>query len=437
MLFTSFGFIAFFLVFLIASRFSPKSLRPLVLFAFCIIFYLFNDLEHILAMGWVLVCAIIFSKQRWKIGVSLSLLPLIYFKYSEFLVVSVLSIENINFLFPQSIPPGISFVTFTAIAFIFSKTEPVTWTFDQKVVNPFNYLMFFPQVIAGPIVRPHELYAQLTFGVKLERQHLQLGMFLICVGVLKKIFIADQLGLLVDQSYSPTSQNITVGILLFPWQIYFDFSSYTDIALGLAYLLGVKLPINFNAPYSARSVTDFWRRWHMTLSTFFRDFVYKPLGGTRDGWAILVWSTLATFILSGIWHGANWNFVIWGLVNGMWVIVEKFLRIDRNTTIAYAILTHLILYSFWVVFRLTPDLMSNFFSFSAKSTSDFVDFPPVYVLLMLLVFYITHRFDTLEFTQKLSKKCHLIPLTTFTCVIVILATIAAGGQSQRFIYFDF
>jgi alginate O-acetyltransferase complex protein AlgI len=388
-------------------------------------------------MLWVVCVSLLFDRRGKYIGIALILIPLIYFKYSEFLLISILGFGHIEFMLPEEIPPGISFVTFTGITFILSKQEFSSKSVMNNVVYPTNYLLFFPQVIAGPIVRPSELMNQLKAGISFRENNLKIGFFLIFIGLFKKFFIADTLGILVDNSYSPESNNAFIGLIYFPWQIYFDFSAYTDLALGLGFIFGIYLPENFNAPYAARSLTEFWRRWHMTLSRFFRDYVYHPLGGNVNGKFVMYCSLITTFALSGVWHGANWNFIIWGVLCGAFLIIEKALKLEKNLSFMYFIFVQVLILLLWVIFRLPMDRIPDtiwllLHSFNAENfATNIVSF------VIVIIFYITNKYDTLSTYESISVKIPLSVSIPSATILLVMGMVLAGGSSEKFIYFDF
>ena len=437
MLFTSITFLCFVIAFTLAIIIVPKRYSALVVFASCLLFYGLNSVTHILAMLWVVLGALIFHREQRLTGVLFLLAPLAYFKYFAFFANDILGLSLSAAYLPSSIPPGISFVTFTAITFVLIKPRPQQWSVMENVVHPVNYLLFFPQVIAGPIVRPHELYDQLKQGLSFEKSAMQLGLFLFLLGVLKKFLIADQLGHFVDQAFAVDGDNKFLGVIFFPWQIYFDFSAYTDMALGLAYFFGIVLPKNFNAPYSARSLSDFWRRWHITLSTFFRDYVYKLLGGSHSCQSALAFSLLATFLLSGLWHGANWNFVLWGALNGLVVLIEKFVGLDKSKSVIYFIFVQIIIISLWVVFRLPVDVILDTLSAAVMGFGGANLVPNLLAGLLALVFFVTHKFDVLEYHERFARRLPLNILLPFVITTLICAIFLSGGSSDKFIYFDF
>lgn len=268
-------------------------------------------------------------------GIAANLGILGFFKYSNF------AIANLNALFDLAIPGvtvvlplAISFFTFQKIAFLTEvwrdKSNP--WTMQEF----FLVVWFFPQLIAGPIVRPHEFIPQwraLRFERKRVAVNLAVGLTLFFVGLVKKVGIADNVAIYVDMAFAPAANGVAikltdawVGVAAFTVRIYFDFSAYSDMAIGIARILGLRLPINFFSPYQATSIIDFWRRWHMTLSRFLRDFLYIPLGGNRLGQSRRYANLMAVMLLGGLWHGANWTYVIWGGLHGIFLSLNHLWR---------------------------------------------------------------------------------------------------------------
>ena len=268
-----------------------------------------------------------------SIIINLSILG--FFKYFNFFVTSLVDILHaINIqsdLTTLSIvlPVGISFYTFQTISYTVDvyrgKLKPCTSLIDYAA-----YLAFFPQLVAGPIERGANLVPQFEKNREFSYQNATYGLKIILWGVFKKLVIADNLALVVNEYYASPGEysglRLLVSTICFAFQIYCDFSSYSDIARGCAKLLGFDLMVNFSFPYFSRSVSEFWRRWHISLSTWFRDYVYIPLGGNRSGKHRMYVNLLLTFVISGLWHGAAYNYLIWGFLNGLGVILFS----DRN-----------------------------------------------------------------------------------------------------------
>ncbi len=254
-------------------------------------------------------------------GILFNLLLLCYFKYTNFFIMTVnQATGSSHTLFSIALPLAISFYTFQQIAFI-------TDCYQKKIQNPaFNdylfFVLFFPQLIAGPILRWHEIFPKYskTLARRINWANISTGTFVFCTGLFKKVVIADSFA-----AWSLPTLNFSKQIgfvdswlasLCYTFQLYYDFSGYSDMAIGAALLFNLKLPINFNSPYRALSIQDFWRRWHITLSRWLRDYLYIPLGGSKRGSAATLCNIFITFLLGGLWHGAGWTFIAWGAMHG-------------------------------------------------------------------------------------------------------------------------
>lgn len=268
------------------------------------------------------------KKALLTIGIITNLGLLGYFKYSDFFI------ENFNTVFTTdasllhlALPLAISFYTFQQIAYLVDSYRSETKEYD--FLNYAVFVTFFPQLIAGPIVHHAEMMPQFAnIRNKVKNYHnIALGLFIFSMGLFKKVAIADTFAVWATNGFDVAEKlemiEAWVTSLSYTFQLYFDFSGYTDMAIGLALLFNIKLPINFNSPYKATSIQDFWRRWHMTLSRFLKDYVYIPLGGNRKGETRTYINLFATFLLGGIWHGAGWTFVFWGALHGMALMIHR------------------------------------------------------------------------------------------------------------------
>jgi alginate O-acetyltransferase complex protein AlgI len=301
---------------------------------------------------------------KWAIAsaVALNLAILIWFKYANFFVdnanvVSEFAGGPVFHLKSISLPLGISFLTFHGLSYLIDihrGDAPTSGGFLGTVL----YLSFFPKVIAGPIVRYQDFASQLKSRT-VTREDLAFGAERIVVGLAKKTILAGTLALTVDQVFLLPSTQLTVGIawlgaLCYTLQLYLDFSGYSDIAIGLARMFGFRILENFNYPYISRSITEFWRRWHISLSTWFRDYLFFPLGANRFGVNRGYLNLLIVFVLCGFWHGANWTFLLWGLWQGIFLVVER-VFLGRRLTKIWPPLQHgyalLVIVMGWVVFR--------------------------------------------------------------------------------------
>jgi alginate O-acetyltransferase complex protein AlgI len=347
MVFSSVNFIFAFLPLLFVCYFIvPKKFRKLrnfILLAFSLIFYAYGEPRYVLVMLASILINYAFGmllhwQKGWRkktvrkrlvgLAVLINIGILVYFKYTMFLV------ENLNAMFQQHwaipnivMPIGISFFTFQGLSYVFD----LYYHKAEVEKNPLNvalYISLFPQLIAGPIVR-YETVATEIRQRRENRSDMASGIQRFAIGLGKKMLIANQMGLVADQIFSISPGDLTtatawIGALAYTFQIYFDFSGYSDMAIGLGRIFGFHFLENFNYPYISRSITEFWRRWHISLSSWFRDYVYIPLGGNRKGVAKHIRNIFLVWLLTGIWHGAAWTFVCWGLYYFVLLMLEKY-----------------------------------------------------------------------------------------------------------------
>lgn len=346
MVFSSAVFLFLFLPAVLAAYWLvPRPGRNLLLLLASLLFYLWGGGALIflllLSIGsnWVLGLLLWRYRdagpgpRRWFVAASVvvNLGILGYFKYANFFVdqFNALVVAAGGTATPWAeviLPIGISFYTFQSMSYVFDLARGVS----RPLRNPLDFALYvalFPQLIAGPIVRFHELEAQIR-----SRPHaldnLTAGTSRFALGLAKKVIVADTVGAVADQVFAlapgqQTTATVWLGVVAYTVQIYFDFSGYSDMAIGLGRMFGFRFPENFNRPYSALSITDFWRRWHITLSNWFRDYLYIPLGGSRGTAARTGFNLVFVFLVTGLWHGANWTFVLWGLYHGFWLILER------------------------------------------------------------------------------------------------------------------
>lgn len=298
------------------------------------------------------------KKQLLLIGILCNIGLLGYFKYTHFFL------ENFNGIFETSLPLphiilplGISFFTFTQIAFLVDayRNEVKEYDFMRYML----FVTFFPHLLAGPILHHKEMMPQFA-NMKnkiIHYRNIALGLFLFSIGLFKKVVIADTFALWAIQGFDKatvlTLFEAWATSLSYTFQLYFDFSAYTDIAIGVSLLFNIKLPINFNSPYKATNIQDFWKRWHITLSRFLRDYIYIPLGGNRQGHFRTYSNLMMTFLIGGLWHGAGWTFIFWGFLHGFALIVHRFWQLlggKLNVIIAWIITFNFINIS-WIFFR--------------------------------------------------------------------------------------
>lgn len=488
MLFNSFFFVLFLVLVLVIAAIlrhycQAKWVERLFLVLASAFFYAQWN-WHYLILIYITICAdfmlvrYLIARGRPRLGLWLSLLVnlgiLAVFKYAGFLATSLndaLSAANVDYsvtVLELLLPVGISFYTFQSLSYTIDNyrqgIEP-----RQSLIDYALFVSFFPQLVAGPIVRASEFFTQLERDRRIDFSAAQTGVLLIVVGLLKKVVFADQLALIADPVFnSPdtaSSLDILIAVYAFAFQIYFDFSGYSDIAIGSAALLGFRFPRNFSHPYIALSFRDFWRRWHMTLSRWLRDYLYISLGGNRKGHWKTVRNLFLTMLLGGLWHGASWNFVFWGFLHGLYLgaervglsVTRRFRRRDIEsipTTRRQGVGRYLGHYSIallkwltvfhavclaWIFFRAETFndswAMINSIWFWQDGVST-VHVKPLSILLVLAM-PVLHRVSaSFDVTGKPDRLSTIQYITIIVSAILLMA-IFAPGQSDPFIYFQF
>ncbi|MGF1461453.1 MAG: MBOAT family O-acyltransferase [Leptolyngbyaceae cyanobacterium] len=372
------------------------------------------------------------------VGITANLLLIAYYKYADFFI------SNINFvsgsdlpLLEVILPLGISFFTFQQIAYLVDAY--IGETEEYNFLKYALFVTFFPQLIAGPIVHHKDMMPQLTQerANHFSQSALAIGLSVFTIGLFKKAVIADSMSTFANLAFNASAQGVNltfseawVGALAYTIQLYFDFSGYSDMAIGAAYMLGVKLPLNFNSPYQAISIVDFWRRWHITLSNFLRDYLYIPLGGSRLGDFRRYTNLMITMLLGGLWHGAGWQFVLWGFLHGSYLVcnhgyrsLRKRMGHDMKQDGFFLrgtgwLLTFLAVVVAWVFFRASSissawAIVQSMFGFRGIQLAGFIE--PY--LGFLRDFGIT--FDGFTVNVGISQKYStfgIILLLTFTCI---------------------
>jgi alginate O-acetyltransferase complex protein AlgI len=396
-----------------------------------------------------------------SLGMNLGLL--FYFKYSNFFItnfneaLTVLGWHNIAWT-EVVLPIGISFFTF----------ESLTYVIDvyRKVHKPLNnfwdyqlYIIFFPKLVAGPIVRYHEIANQISTENRLVSTDERIqGFWRFCLGLSKKILLANTIAAKADEIFAVPDERLTggavwLGMIIYALQIYYDFSGYSDMALGLGRMMGFKLPENFHNPFTANGVTDFWRRWHMTLGNWMRNYIYIPLGGSKVKTVFRLYFNLwVVFLISGFWHGATWNFIFWGAYHGIFIVLEKlFLQKlwDKIGKIPSAILTFLIIALSLVFFR-TEDTAEALFWLNKIFHPDLL-FPPLifttdftffFILSVAFAFFtLFKKGESLQhivfYSDNISDK-RLILLGIASVFLYFLnLSVLSGSFFNPFVYFRF
>ena len=327
----------------------------------------------------------IFRKSLFLFGIILNIGILFYYKYLGFFT------ENINALFKSDftvvnlvLPLGISFFTFQQVSFVIDSYKNEVP--DYSILDYALFVSYFPQLIAGPIVLHDEVIPQFADknNKKVNPENLSKGIYAFAFGLAKKVLIADTVGNFANAGFgdipSLNSATAILTMLAYTIQIYFDFSGYCDMATGIGYMFNIKLPMNFNSPYKALDMEDFWKRWHITLTRFLTKNLYIPLGGNRKGKVRTYINQFIVFIVSGIWHGANWTFILWGAINGVAVIVSKLLnpkvkKAKEKVPVIFWLVTFLFINLAWVYFRadsiaLANQMILKIFSFDFGAIGD-------------------------------------------------------------------
>ena len=381
MLFNSVEFILGFLpivlviYYLLISRFSNSDIPFLFLIAASLFFYGWWEYKYLILIlcsiivNYKLGCYLIDSvNEHYKkiilvAGVSFNILLLAYFKYADFFIITLNYLSEYELkLLHIVLPLAISFFTFQQIAYLVDayRREVI----DTNIIKYLLFVTFFPQLIAGPIVHHREMMSQFTTK-KIDKiwENLSVGITMFTIGLAKKLILADQMSIwsdrvftMVNLGYEPTFIEAWIGALCFGFQIYFDFSAYSDMAIGLARMFGIKLPQNFESPYKSRNIIEFWRRWHITLSRFLRDYLYFALGGNRKGKFRRYLNLFVVMIIGGLWHGASWTFVAWGGLHGIYLMLNHFwkkltLKKQFLTKSISVFVTFLFVTVAWVFFR--------------------------------------------------------------------------------------
>jgi alginate O-acetyltransferase complex protein AlgI len=463
MLFSSPVFFVFFAAYFAVHVLLPRQWRLYLIIAGSTIFYAWWKVEYV----WVpyLLMAIAYfgtiwmmraktdPARKWRAGIAITLLfvPLVVFKYTNFVFNDVLGpLTGGGKLLDLTLPLGVSFVTFTLTAYIvdiYRGKFPVGTAPSTLLA----YVLFFPHLIAGPILRPIELIPQLEHPRRKKWLLPTAGIAVFTLGLVKKLVIADPIGGLVDAVYAnaaPTGPEALLAMYGFSVQIYCDFSGYTDMAIGLAMLLGLRLPNNFLQPYCAESIVSFWRRWHITLSFWLRDYLYIPLGGNRQGRLGEVRNVLITMALGGLWHGASWTFVVWGLLHGIAVsavhVAKKILHwtwLDRMPGWLGVMLTFHFVTLAWVFFR-APELGRAARIIAAPAIGGWggageLLSAHLFEISLMIVFFVLHRYDDHRRVKIATRRMRPEILWPILVAFWALAITVSQGSSAKFIYFDF
>ena len=369
---------------------------------------------------------------RLPIAIIFLLLPLIIFKYSAF----IFSIVGID-IKPLPLPLGISFYTFTAIAVLFEMSKSLEIRRKYSLNNSLKILAFWPHLASGPVLRPKNVWQGY---VPFKNRDFVLAFILLIFGLFKKVVLADGAGAIVSRAIELGVANLSVVdiinmALAMSVQIYGDFSGYSDMALGFAILIGIKLPANFNFPYLADSLTEFWRRWHISLTSWFRDYVYITLGGSRKGKLKMYRNVLIVFVISGLWHGAAYNFIIWGALHGVVMVLEKATSFHLLPSIMKRIIVLPIIVLSWLIFFLSTDDLISLFDSELLTRENNPDAFGISVMFFIVLLIFEHVFRPYTVSDD------GYPVKTLVGVVmaplVLVACTLFWSEPLPFIYFDF
>ena len=470
MVFSSLVFIFVFLpITLFIYYLSPKKFKNLVLLIASLIFYAWGEPIYIFLMIFTTIfsyfSAILIDKYKngkgsslaiFILSVIMNLCVLCFFKYYGFFI------DNINNLFSMNInvkklplPVGISFYTFQTLSYIidvYLQKVPV----QKNIISFSTYVTMFPQLVAGPIVKYGDINKQLD-NRKESLDKFGEGVSYFIRGLSKKVLLANNIGLLWSnvKALSPDKLSILsawLGILAFTFQIYFDFSGYSDMAIGLGKFFGFDLMENFNYPYISKSITEFWRRWHISLGSWFREYVYIPLGGNKKGALKQYRNLFIVWFLTGFWHGANWNFIIWGLYFGVLITFEKIFILkwlDKLPSFINHIYTLIIIIVGWAIFEFeNTNVMFSFIKIMfGMGSNPFIDSQSIYYLYTNLFLFILAVVFSTPLPKKLFEKfIYNIKLNSYTklavpaiyLILIFLCTAYLVNETYNpFLYFKF
>ncbi|OQX99820.1 MAG: hypothetical protein B6I24_01760 [Bacteroidetes bacterium 4572_128] len=473
MLFSSLTFLFVFLPLLIFIYYiSLKKYRNYILIFFSLIFYAWGGFSYTIILITSIIVNFLFveylkksqnhKKIILKIGLTFNIIVIIIFKYLDFFIenineIGILKFINFNEIQKKNIvlPLGISFFTFQQMSLLWDVYRDKK-TKKSNLLDISLYISLFPQLIAGPIVRYNDIINQIKNRIE-TLELFRSGVQKFIIGLFKKIIFANTFGSVADAIMDSQIENIStpvawLGIISYSFQIYFDFSGYSDMAIGLGRMFGFRILENFNFPYISKSITEFWRRWHISLSSWFRDYVYIPLGGNRNGIYRTYFNLFAVFLLTGFWHGATWSFIFWGLFHGIFITTEKIglnKILNKVPKIFSWIYTMLVVIIGWVMFRIEIlqnafDYIKKMFGFGISTNDNFFS----YINKELIIIMILATISSTTFFEKINLKLIKNSLANtniykiiinFIFIFMFLYSIIYinSGSYNPFIYFRF
>ena len=468
MVFSSIVFLYIFLPIMLLIYFVvPRKLKNAVMILASLVFFAWGEIRYIFIMLILAVMDFFCGKGINKnegnkpkqklylfIDIGVNLLILFFFKYADFIIANINEILNTQIpLLNIPLPIGVSFNTFQSLSYIIDVYRG-TVKCEKSFYNYLTYTTLFPQIIAGPIVRYETVDEELETK-KISMDNFSKGMRRFIVGLGKKVLIANNVGALWNiieiGEYSEMSMLLSwTSIIAFALQIYFDFSGYSDMAIGLANIFGMDFDENFNYPYISKSITEFWRRWHITLGSWFRDYIYIPLGGNKKGFLKQIRNILIVWFLTGAWHGASWNFILWGLFFGVILILEKVILLKLlkklPTWTNYVYTAFLVLIS-WVIFAFEDlgKVKDYLFTMFHLNKTNIVNAEGLYYLKNYFIIIVIGLILSTPVISKLLKKLEekhtnirSILITGVYIGILVLSTASLVSDSYNpFLYFRF
>lgn len=468
MVFSSVVFLYIFLpIMLLVYFIVPKKFKNAVMIIASLIFFAWGEIRYIFIM---LILAVMdyfcgkkidkyFDNKKKKrlylgIDVGVNLLILFFFKYADFIISNINLITGFNIpLLNIPLPIGVSFNTFQSLSYIIDVYRG-TVKCEKSFYNYLTYTTLFPQIIAGPIVR-YETVDEELVDKKISMNNFTKGMKRFILGLGKKVLIANNVGklwsIIESGSYITLSPALAwLGLVAFALQIYFDFSGYSDMAISLANIFGMNFDENFNYPYISKSITEFWRRWHITLSSWFKDYIYIPLGGNRKGLAKQIRNILIVWFLTGAWHGASWNFILWGLYFGVILILEKmfllkFLEkipaIFRHIYTIFLVLISWLIFAFEDLGKIGEYFKALFnFNYSYSYNSEGIYYLKNYAIIIIIGIILSTPIIT-KLLKKMETKNKLLPslITSFIYIAIFIFSTSylVSDSFNPFLYFRF
>ena len=467
MVFSSLVFISVFLpvVFILYTIIPGRTLKNILLVVASLVFYAYGEPVYVLVMIGSVVFNYIFGlfvtdKNKFRklilaLAIVCNLGALAVFKYLGFFISSLNDVAGLSLEAPKiSLPIGISFFTFQALSYVIDvyrgEVSP-----QKNLGKVMLYISFFPQLIAGPIIKYHDIEKQIDNRCQ-SVELVAVGFRRFIVGLSKKVLIANTMATVVDTIYSTNQGEVNiltawVGAIGYIMQIYFDFSGYSDMAIGLGKMFGFEFKENFNYPYISTSVKEFWRRWHISLSTWFKEYLYIPLGGNRKGKGRTCLNKIIVFFCTGLWHGANWTFVIWGLYHGIFLLIESYIPKIKIPKILKHIYLLLVVIVGFVIFRADNISQGIFmikemftgFNFSSLSMSVFMEqMTPLFIVTLIVAVIVSLPVKN-KVNSLVSKNVKAMTIynsalyvVSFGLLILCMLNLSSGSYNP-FIYFRF